>query len=909
MATIYLSSTYEDLKEYRTVVFEALRKAGHQVDGMEDCVAADQRPVDKCLKDVEKAEIYIGLFAFRYGYTPPAEHNNPNGLSITELEYRRAEVLGKPRLAFLAKDDAGIPLKHVDAYTGDGQKGERIRDLRQHLLTEKLASEFSEPHQLSALVLAAVAKHLAETHQPEPVNVQQSDDAPAITWHIETQDSPYPGLDHFTKKYAPVFFGREAEVRAILDRMRGPNGRFVIVSGDSGTGKSSVIHAGVVPKIEQLGLGDHKRVLCIRMLPSQGRHPFAALMNALNPFATEAGLKPDDVAEELAHAPAQLGETIHTILAKGTQSHALVLFLDQMEELFTAHTPHATQEFLRVLCQATQGGPLWVLATIRSDHLHHCHNHPDMLTILRGPGHYPLGPIEPFMVEDLIAKPARCAGLTISDKLVRRIVHETLTKVDDYARSDQTNLPLLAFVLRELFEKRWDHELSENAYNQIGGVAGAVAKHAAGVEAELERTQGVKTDALLPKVFDSLIIQNEVGPPTRRRPLKADLSSELRGAVEVLVQRRLLRTEGEGDQATVSISHEKLFEAWPSLKDYVDKNKKQLIDRTILEHRAKKWAEEGRSWHSGLASAREDQEYCQAGIGLTEEMKEYLRVSRRARQVFSMALAAVALLVLGTTWLWQKGYNLEQAGLKVQSLVVSIHVPPQMVEIPGGTFQMGDVENLGEPWRNPVHPATIRPFRLGTHEVTFEEYDRFAIATGRRLPEDQGWGRDKRPVINVSWDDATAYADRLSAQTGQRYRYRLPTESEWEYAARSGAKQEAWAGTSEESELEKYAVFAQNSGGRTAEVGSKQANEVGLHDLSGNVWEWVEDCVHATYEGAPKDGSAWLEANGGNCGGRVIRGGSWDFDPVYLRASLRLRFIAGDRLSLIGFRLAQDLKP
>ena len=104
MATIYLSSTYEDLKDYRRVVFDALRQSGYQVIAMEEYVATDQRPVDKCLKDVEKADIYIGLFAFRYGYVPPAQHNNPKGWSITELEFRRAEALNKPCLTFVVKD-------------------------------------------------------------------------------------------------------------------------------------------------------------------------------------------------------------------------------------------------------------------------------------------------------------------------------------------------------------------------------------------------------------------------------------------------------------------------------------------------------------------------------------------------------------------------------------------------------------------------------------------------------------------------------------------------------------------------------------------------------------------------------------------------------------------------------------
>src|SRR5262245_59497520 len=131
MAIIYLSSTYEDLKDYRRVVFDALRRSGHQVVAMEDYVATDQRPLDKCLKYVGEADIYVGIFAFRYGYVPPAEQGNSNALSITELEFRHADKHKKPCLIFVATEDANISLQMVDAYSGRGDKGEKINRLRQ----------------------------------------------------------------------------------------------------------------------------------------------------------------------------------------------------------------------------------------------------------------------------------------------------------------------------------------------------------------------------------------------------------------------------------------------------------------------------------------------------------------------------------------------------------------------------------------------------------------------------------------------------------------------------------------------------------------------------------------------------------------------------------------------------------
>ena len=146
------------------------------------------------------------------------------------------------------------------------------------------------------------------------------------------------------------------------------------------------------------------------------------------------------------------------------------------------------------------------------------------------------------------------------------------------------------------------------------------------------------------------------------------------------------------------------------------------------------------------------------------------------------------------------------------------------------------------------------------------------------------------------------YIKWLSIQTGKRYR--LPTEAEWEYAARSGGKDEIWAGTSDENELDRYAVFRKQ---QTEPVGSRMPNGLGLYDMSGNVWEWVEDCWHGGYNSAPEDGSAWLEAGGGNCGRRVFRGGSWNGRPGYLRSSYRDRGDVVYRDDVIGFRLAQDL--
>lgn len=895
MVTIYLSSTYEDLKDYRRVVYEALRKAGHQVIAMEDYVATDQRPVEKCLKDVEKADIYVGLFAFRYGYRPPSEHSNPHGLSITELEYHCAESSKKPCLTFVVYDTTPWSRVFDDAHTGD-DRGERIKALRQHLLTEKLASQFSAPHELSTLVLAAVTKHLDDCKQPESTKKQEAVEI-TVTWDIEKLGSPYPGLMHFTQKYAPVFFGRKVDVRAVLDRMYGPDGRFIIVSGDSGVGKSSLVDAGILPKLVDGGLPGGEPCDCVRIVPSQRQDPWSSLLVALGGLVTRAGLRPDELVEQLNMNPNTLSDLLRKIIKESLNGQALVLFLDQMEELFTAQAVAKTRQFLSALYQAAQEKVVWVVATIRSDHLHHCHGHAEMRAVLGSKGHHPLGPIEPFMLEDLITQPARCAGLHIDHDLTKRIVYE--------AGSDPGNLPILAFLLNQLFEKRRDCELTTEGYLALGKMAGAVKQHAERVEADLEKKEGSKALALLPELFRSLVTVNADGVPTRRRPVRSAFPSEMNRLLTVLIDARLLRTEGEDAGATVSISHEKLFEAWPSLKAFVEANKKQLIDQRLLESRAQKWEEMGKPLFDGLASGREYQDFRRSMTAATPLTNAYLDASARARWIQAGAIGVVVLVVTGAaTWLWSTGLTAEQAFLRAQSQFMSIHLAPVMETIPAGTFRQGDSEHSDE---RPVREVAMKSFEMGKYEVTFEEYDRFAIAEGKPLPRDQGWGRGRRPAINVSWDDAKDYAAWLSTETGKHYR--LPTESEWEYAARSGAKQEVWAGTSQDAELEEYVVYSKNSNGSTVEVGTKRANGFQLYDLSGNVWEWVEDCWHDTYQHAPADGLAWMEADNGNCGQRVVRGGFWLNLPELLRASGRFWNFTDIRYYFLGFRLVQDLEP
>ncbi len=232
---------------------------------------------------------------------------------------------------------------------------------------------------------------------------------------------------------------------------------------------------------------------------------------------------------------------------------------------------------------------------------------------------------------------------------------------------------------------------------------------------------------------------------------------------------------------------------------------------------------------------------------------------------------------------------------------------PEMVVIPAGRFYMGCVSGQDcSSLEMPVHEVTIsQAFAVSKYEVTFENWDRCVAVggCGGYRPDDEGWGRGSRPVIYVSWDDAQEYVSWLSRQTGQTYR--LLSEAEWEYVARAGSST-AYSWGNGIGSNRANCLDCGDQWSSTAPVGSFAANAFGVHDMHGNVFEWVEDCWNAGYAGAPSDGSAWRS---GDCSERVLRGGSWFFDPGDLRSAYRDWFAPGYRLGYYGFRVARTLTP
>ena len=225
---------------------------------------------------------------------------------------------------------------------------------------------------------------------------------------------------------------------------------------------------------------------------------------------------------------------------------------------------------------------------------------------------------------------------------------------------------------------------------------------------------------------------------------------------------------------------------------------------------------------------------------------------------------------------------------------------PELVVVPAGSFDMGSMR----PYENPVHHASIaKPFAIGRFEATFAEWDKCVEAGAcKNRGDDRGWGRGNRPVINVSWLDAKEFAKWLSGKTGETYR--LPSEAEWEYAARGGTKTRFWWGHDLGLGRANCSECNPESAEETLPVGSYQPNPFGLYDTAGNAAEWVEDCWNDNYRGAPGDGSAWLT---GHCQLRVLRGGAFNSELQYLRSASRFRYDSDVRYEANGFRLLREL--
>ncbi|MFL7870751.1 MAG: SUMF1/EgtB/PvdO family nonheme iron enzyme, partial [Anaerolineales bacterium] len=869
-----------------------------------------QEAIDRRLKKPSQCDIVVVIFWARMGTPLSENYHKPDGSryrSGTEYEY--LEALGADRKS--AKPDVLVyrRKKPPDVNLDDPEHDEKKKqwDLVKEFFAEfrnpdgtfrGFFQEYDEPSDFEKLLgddLRDVITTYLDSHPADETEVVAT--AQESLW----DESPFPGLRAFTPEEAIIFHGRSPEIDSLTARLSDSKYRFIAVVGASGSGKSSLVAAGLLPALENNAIHGGRDWVWARFTPGEvGNNPFMALAVAFKPKIENRGRQPRDMAIEFEKDASVFKKFLAMVLENKPHWAELLLFIDQFEELFTLVDKKYQRPFVDLLAQVAKMPRVRTVLTMRADFYPRCLEWP-VLDALLSEGQYPLLVPRTGALHEMIIRPAERAKVQFEDGLPQRILDDTGT--------EPGALALMAYALSELWEasKGSDRVLTHAAYDSFNGVPGAIGKRAEDTFKETLKALKLKEAELqtpLGRVFQELIEVDERGVVTRRR---ASLSRLTDGAmaealVNALTEARLLvKSRGENNQPVVEVAHEAIFANWDRLSRWIEEHAGELRVCRRLKSAAQDWqeAKEPRFKHlpdrSTLKQYRKVQPVCSFGEE-AEVVRRFLSAGRTRQRVFVvfLTLGVVLLSILGMEIWRSRDMNLNV--LRIWALAkLGRYDGPKMVEISGGPFQMGssgcaDVDPELKKYEGcDQHPVTVRTFWIGKYEVTFDEYLAFVFDKGTtyKPPPDEGWGRGSRPVINVSWDEARAYAAWLSDVTHKEFR--LPTEAEWEYAARANSTKSYWWGN-DVNEGGKVWANCSNCGSEwddkmTAPVGSFPENPFRIHDMNGNVWEWVEDDWHDSYEGAPDDGSPWVDNQRGPF--RVIRGGSWGNDAHDCRSAFR----------------------
>jgi len=856
-----------------------------------------QEAIKRGLPQPSQCDLVVVILWSRMGTPLPAEYTKPDGTAYrsgTEWEYRdaitAAQRSDRPKVWLYRRkqvpdlnledpefDEKRRQWQQVKAFfeTMQGQDGSLTGGVNPYQTPDEFRRQF-EQHLRDRLT--AVVEEL-QTPESTAAPLPAAEAKDLVRWLRE----PYPGLEAFIPAQAPIFFGRGSEVDQLLEVLRDTTTRFVAVVGASGSGKSSLVAAGLIPRLKAGALPDSDKWIDVTFKPGErGGDPFLALAYALKAAFDFSGQRESELAGDLQTEPQYLATYIGELFKGRSRDSELLLVVDQFEELFTLVGKEARRRFIELI-EAFVGTPkVRVISTMRADFTPNAAEMPALARLFRGRGVFLLAAPGVLALAEMIRRPAQVAGLEIQDDLCERILTDTGT--------GSGALALMAYALHEIYERgQPSGQLTLHDYESLGGVAGAIQAQA---EKALKRL-GKTDDRALQALFSDLVEVNDQGVATRRRASLEQLRQDdaKTRLADALVHARILVTDSaRADNPTLEVAHEAVFSSWRRLTGWVESHAGELRACRSLVRAAQDWQQAGAPRFRHLPDRATLKQYrkIRPACALGEQaaiVGGYLSAARRRQRLWSGFLALLVLVIgiLGVdTWLRNRemNWNVLQIWARAQ---VGLYDGPDMVYIRGTDtpFLMGssDCEPNSKTDECPQHPVTIQPFWMGKCEVTFDEYAVFILDTNRfELPHDENWGRRVRPVINVSWDEAKAYAEWLHKKTGQTGEpFRLPTEAEWEYAARAGSQALCWWGDDIRQDSKVWAncsdCGSEGAGKRTMPVGSFTASLFGLHDMHGNVWEWVEDDRHDTYDMAPDDGKAWIDNRRGTR--RVMRGGSW----------------------------------
>jgi formylglycine-generating enzyme required for sulfatase activity len=809
----------------------------------------------------------------------------------------------------------------------------------------------------------SVASRLKTGLRAAGANSRVGLDPEAFTIDDKLRPTPFPGLSSFSDDDADaaLFYGRSREIAHTLEDLRSMRAlndrRPLIIQGASGAGKSSLLKAGIIPRLRR----EAPAWLPLRAF-RPGADPLLNFAEALARTLADFGLREahgvirDRLFEAWTKAERENFDltaagidSLETALdaegkklreSAGRPNASILISIDQAEEIARGDgkSCEALADYLRAALAAARSS--WQLAfTIRTDSFPELQSHHRFQNLeARG---YDLRALPVFRFDSVVEEPAKRYGVQVDNVLVDALM-------EDAPKEDA--LPLLAFALQRLWRQyATSGALTKDNYDKVGGLTGLIEDAAERAMRGIEPEQDVPLPSAAPSkrqadlatsTFVPALVQiNDQGAAIRRVAAWRSFSEEQQELLQRFDRWRLVIRKGDADGGTVEVAHEALFREWTRLKGWLEPERARLEALRSLHVDAATWDRNGRD--SAFLNHRNQRLGDAVVLVETERYRQRLGkvefdyvaacrgaerlAQRRTRHVQALVCALVVLLAFGGVGWWKQDFFREQYHWRVTMgpSVLSVEQEkektakpgtdfkecatgcPTMVVVPGGRFMMGSPEGEdSSPSERPQHEVTIaKPFAVGKTEVTFAEWDTCFAAGACPEISDNAWGRGDRPVINVSWQDAKQYVEWLSRITGKEYR--LLTEAEWEYAARAG-RQTRFSFGDDEEQLDHHAWYSSNAGGKTQPVGKKAVSAFGLHDMRGNVDEWVEDAWHDSYEGAPTDASAWPRDGESR---RVVRGGSWDLDQRGLRAAYRSGEPTGLRLEFLGFRLARTLNP
>jgi formylglycine-generating enzyme required for sulfatase activity len=746
------------------------------------------------------------------------------------------------------------------------------------------------------------------------------------TWH----EAPFRALLSYEYEHEPVFRGRTRarnEVRELLARRIDAGVAFVLVLGASGSGKSSLVKAGLVPELALPGMIG--RVALVRravMRPSDvDGGPLAALAAAILsatalPELASLQYTPDQLAALLRDAPGQAALPIRQGLVAagkaaqpplmGNGEARLVIVVDQLEEMFTIDRCGQSdrEAFVAALKTLAESRSVWVIATMRSDFFDRLETMAP-LAALSADAQFLLLPPDGAEIGQIIRQPAREAGLRFEHDAPRGLYLDEV--IQQAAAEQQGALPLLSFLLDQLWQRRSEAgELTFAAYDEIGGFEGALGRRAEGV---FQAQPQFARDAFIPLLRELVSIEGGK-PVSRTAPLsRFPAKSPQRALVDAFLapEARLL----VADRGQLRLAHEALLSHWPRVREQIANDTRDLELRGRLEQEAERWRtaqpkEKPGRVITGLPLAEARALLARWRDDLPGEISEFIAASRRAARHHRIRLAglvasaplAVALIAV-VVWAGMVWWGVRQ-----------VEADMAFVPIAAGCFEMGssDKESGRDPNEGPLHRVCLKAFEIGKFEVTQDEWRSVMIFPPPHVTNFTGSGR--LPVEMLNWYEARRFLWLMSLFGHDQYR--LLSESEWEYAARAGTTTRyhwgdnindgcVYENIADQSLRATFGPVVANCNdghASTAPVGSFKPNPWGLYDMLGNVTTWVEDCYVATYDHAPIDGSP-VE---GTCVDRVFRGGSWDSTT---RAAKRGHFAPDNRARYIGLRVARTITP